>query len=172
MQFDARLDNAVAIQLGIAISDAIQRNGVDLGVTLGMHFIRLGSFQDLIALGRGGGVVFLNVLAHLITRAILERELDGVARHVRHGDGIGCNGDARAVAAVVIFLFLFFGRGDVGDENVAPACQRAWNNVADVKNPIGKLLFKNARLHFGGQLGRHQLIQDLVSPPGGVRREP
>ncbi len=49
MQFDARLNHVVRIQCWIVIGDLIKRNGVEFGVGLGVHFVRLGGFQNLLA---------------------------------------------------------------------------------------------------------------------------
>ena len=106
MQLDARLDHVLVVQRGIVISQAIERNGVQFRVALSMHFVGLGGLENLVAFGSRRDVVFGDILADLVTDAVLERQLDIVALDIGNRDGIGRDGDARPIAAVVIGLFV------------------------------------------------------------------
>ena len=112
------------------------------------------------------------VLPDIVSEAVLHGELDAIMLHIRNRDRVGGYRDPRPFAAIVVGLFLIFRRRDIRDENIAPTGDRSGNDVLDIQHLIWKLFFENPRLHFRGQLGRHQLIQDSISCPRGPRGEP
>ncbi len=92
--------------------------------------------------------------------------------YIRNRDRVSGDSDAGAFAAIVIRFLLLFRRGNIRNENIAPAGECTGNDILNIQHAIGELLLENLRLHFGGQLGRHQLIQDSICCPRGPRSKP
>ncbi len=148
--FDEGFPNKiVGVELFVAaVRHAIQRNGVDFGIAFGGRIARLDGLQNLRPGGRNIFVVICQVLADVVSGHVLQRKLDLIVRDIGDSHRTRGHRDAGSVAAIVIGLFPLFHRRCVGDENVAPARDRAWSHFADVHNLIREPLVEDLLLYF------------------------
>ena len=168
MQFDARFQDVVAVRLArskIAIGELVERPCVHLSHRPGRQRSIWFRLQRYVASGRGTHFVLGRILADIVGAGIAQRELNAVLRRIRNGNRIGGQRQARAVTAVAR-------RSDIEQEDTVPARVGSRRNVGDIDDRIGKLLLKNARLDFGGQLAGDELILNLGALADGPGIEP